>query len=79
MTEQEAATYRQLVREHRAEALYNAIFRTHEQERVWRMDEDHLGYTHTRCGRHFGPFVSPDQTTDHAVEHDKTCEEARRA
>lgn len=72
--EEQAAEARRRVRWHRDQSATPT-----QTARVWRMDEDHLGYTHTRCGRHFGRFVDPAQTTDHAVEHDKTCEEARRA
>ncbi len=70
-----------MVRSHRgeaaAEARYHATLPVAHDVRVWRMDEDHLGYTHTQCGRHFGLFVDPTQTAEHAVDHDKTCEVPR--
>lgn len=76
-SETAAAQARRLVREYReAEAKYHATL-PEQPARVWRMDEDHLGYTHTRCGAHFGPFVDPQQTTEHAMAHGKTCEVPR--
>ncbi|MEU5853987.1 hypothetical protein ABZ799_01545 [Nocardiopsis dassonvillei] len=76
-TETDAAVARRLVRSHRDEAAYHSTLPVSQSARVWRMDEDRLGYTHTQCGKHFGRFVDPVQTTEHAVAHDKTCEVSR--
>lgn len=79
-SETSAAQARRMVRSHRdadVEARYHATVQPTQSARVWRMDEDRLGYTHTRCRTHFGPFVDPQQTTEHAVDHDKTCEVPR--
>lgn len=76
-TEIDAAVARRLVRSHRDEAAYHATLPVSQSARAWRMDADHLGFTHLACGKHFGGFVDPVQTTEHAVAHDKTCEVSR--
>ncbi|MCP3017257.1 hypothetical protein NGM33_28400 [Nocardiopsis dassonvillei] len=80
-TETDAAVARRLVRSHRdeaaAEARYHATLAPVQTERLWHMDDDDLGFTHTRCGEHFGGFVSPSHAAANAVDHDKTCEVRR--
>ena len=68
-----AAEARRRVREHR----YHSTLVPAQSARVWRMDDDGLGFTHTRCGLCFGPYIDPQQTTEHAVAHDKGCEAGR--
>ena len=68
-----AAEARRRVREYR----YHSTLPASVSARVWRMDDDQLGFTHTRCGLWFGPYIDPQQTTERAVAHDKNCEAGR--
>ena len=74
--ESAAAEARRRVREHR-ETAYHSTLPVFVSARVWRMDDDQLGFTHVRCGLWFGPYIDPQQTTEHAVAHDKGCEAKR--
>lgn len=81
MTEQEAATYRQLVREHRALAAAEEKYfadTAPDWSRRYRIEDN--SYECLLCGhRPERPFVDPAQASDNAVAHVQTCEEARRA
>jgi hypothetical protein len=76
-TEFTAAEARRRVRTHRteaaAEARYHATLAPAQTERLWVRDADDLGFTCTRCGRHFGGYIAPWQTAENAAEHSKEC------